>query len=129
LRAHRLGDFALKIVYFDQAVGIRLWRVFVKTLHSLTLDHSGEFAGHTAVAAALGRPDSVFFARPHRACDKGSVEQLNGLIRPRYPKRSHFRTVPQVDLDALRNHLNGCPMHVTGGHAPINFLDQLRKSS
>jgi IS30 family transposase len=95
----------------------------------LLLDHGGEFAGHTAVVAALGRLDSVFFARPYRACDKGSVEQLNGLIRRRYPKRSDFRTVPQVDLDALRNHLNGCPMHVTGGQAPITFLDQLLKSS
>jgi len=108
---------------------IRLLRVFVKTFRSLTLDNGGEFAGHTAVAAALGRPDSVFFARPYRACDKGSVEQLNGLIRRRYPKRSDFRTVPQADLDALRDHLNCCPMHVTDGQAPITFLDQLLKSS
>ena len=108
---------------------IRLLRAFATTFRSLTLDNGGEFAGHTAVAEALGRPQSVFFARPYRAGDKGSVEQLNGLIRRRYPKRTDFRPLTQVDFDALRDHLNRCPLHVTDGRAPITFLDQLLNPS
>lgn len=93
---------------------------------SLTLDNGGEFAGHAQVAAALGRPRSVFFARPYRASDKGSVEQLNGLIRRRYPKGTDFRKVDSADLDALREHLNIAPLKVTGGRAPIDFIHYLR---
>lgn len=104
---------------------IRLLRVFAKTFASLTLDNGGEFAGHVSVAAALARPQSVFFARPYRACDKGSVEQLNGLIRRRYPKGTDFRSLSQTDLDALRDHLNRCPLRVTNSRPPITFLDQL----
>lgn len=99
---------------------------FVGTFRSLTLDNGGEFAGHVAVAAALGKPQSVFFARPYRAGDKGSLEQLNGLIRRRYPKGTDFRPVPQTAQEALRDHLNICPLKVTGGKAPIDFIEQLR---
>lgn len=93
---------------------------------SRTLDNGGEFAGHAQVATALGRPRSVFFARPYRASDKGSVEQLNGLIRRRYPKGTDFRKVDSADLDALREHLNIAPLKVTGGRAPIDFIHYLR---
>lgn len=93
---------------------------------SLTLDNGGEFAGHAQVAAGLDRPRSVFFARPYRASDKGSVEQLNGLIRRRYPKGTDFRKVDGADLDALRDHLNIAPLKVTGGRAPIDFIHYLR---
>jgi len=95
---------------------------------SLTLDNGGEFAGHAQaqVAAGLNRPRSVFFARPYRASDKGSVEQLNGLIRRPYPKGTDFRQVDAADLDALRDHLNIAPLKVTGGRAPIDFIHYLR---
>jgi IS30 family transposase len=99
---------------------------FAGTFRSLTLDNGGEFADHQRVAEALGCPRSVFFARPYRACDKGSLEQLNGLVRRRYPKGTDFRPVPQTALDALRDHLNVCPLKVAGGKAPIHFIDQLR---
>ena len=61
---------------------IMLLRPFRASFRSLTLDNCGEFADHVRVAAELGRPDSVCFAWFHRASGKGSVEQLNGLIRP-----------------------------------------------
>jgi transposase, IS30 family len=104
---------------------ILLLRPFQASFRSLTLDNGGEFADHTRVAAALDRPASVFFARPYRASDKGSVEQLNGLIRRRFPKRTDFRTVPAAAFDALRDHLNVCPLHVTGGRPPSDFFHHL----
>ena len=60
---------------------------------SLTLDNGEEFADHVRVTVEIGRAGSVFFARAYRASDKGSVEQLTGLIRRRFPKRTDFRTV------------------------------------
>lgn len=67
----------------------------------------------------------MFFARPYRACDNGSLEQLNGLIRRRHPKGTDFRPVPQTALEALRDHLNVCTLKVTCGKAHIDFIDQL----
>lgn len=65
----------------------------------------------------------MLFARPYRACDNGSLEQLNGLIR--HPKGTDFRPVPQTALEALRYHLNVCTLKVTCGKAHIDFIDQL----
>lgn len=104
---------------------IRELTPFLVTFRSLTVDNGGEFAGHERVAAALKRPGCVFFARPYRAGDKGSLEQLNGLIRRRYPKRTDFRTVTQSDLDALRDHLNLAPLKVTAGRNPGSFFSDL----
>lgn len=67
----------------------------------------------------------MFFAGPHQACEKDSVEQLNGLIRGRFPKRTDFRTVPAAALDALRDHFNFYPLHVTGGRPLMDFFDDL----
>jgi len=105
---------------------IRELTPFLATFRSLTVDNGGEFAEHERVAAALKRSGCVFFARPYRAGDKGSLEQLNGLIRRRYPKRTDFRKVPQADLDALRDHLNLAPLKVTGGRSPGSFFNDLR---
>ena len=88
---------------------IMLLRPFRASFRSLTLDNCGEFADHVRVAPELGRPDSVCFAWFHRASGKGSVEQLNGLIRRRFLKRIDFRTVPSTALDDLSDHLNVCP--------------------
>lgn len=102
---------------------IALLRPFQASFRSLTLDNGGEFADHLSVAAELGRPGGMFFSRPYRASDKGGVAQLNGLIRRRFPKRTDFRTVSSSELDALRDDLNVCPLHLTGGRSPsTSFL-------
>lgn len=108
---------------------IRELTPFLASFRSLTVDNGGEFAEHERVAAALKRPGHVFFARPYRAGDKGSLEQLNGLIRRRYPKRTDFRKVPQADLDALRDHLNLAPLKITGGRSPCSFFDDLLRAA
>ena len=86
---------------------------------------AGEFADHARVAAELGRPGRVFFARPYRASDKGSVEQLNGLIRRLFLKRTDFRNVPAAALEAIRDHLNVCLLYVTGGRPLSDFFRKL----
>ena len=67
----------------------------------------------------------MFFACPYQAREKGSVQQLNGLIRGRFPKRTDFRTVPAAALYDLRDHRNFCPLQVTGGRLIIDFFGDL----
>lgn len=128
----RKSRFCRIVLIFDKRAEtvanalIRELTPFLATFRSLTVDNGGEFAEHERVAAALKRPGCVFFARPYRAGDKGSLEQLNGLIRRRYPKRTDFRNVSQADLDILRDHLNLVPLKVTGGRSPGSFFNDLR---
>ena len=97
---------------------IMLLRLFRAFFRSLTLNNSEEFADHVRVTAEMGRAGSVFFARVYRASEKGSVDQLNGLIRHCFTKRTDFRTAPSIALDALRDHLNVCPFTSSAGGFP-----------
>lgn len=104
---------------------IDLLEPFAASFKTLTVDNGGEFADHAAISQALGKQRSVYFARPYRAGDKGSLEQANGLVRRVYPKGTDFNTVSTAQLAATAASINLRPLHVLGGKYPANFIDQL----
>lgn len=108
---------------------IRALKPFDRSFRSLTLDNGGEFAGHREVAAALGHPDSVFFARPYCAGDKGSLEEFNGRIRRDFPKGTDFNQVTPAELIRIQNRINLPPLRVLDRKSPLSFLDQLLRTS
>jgi IS30 family transposase len=57
-------------------------------LHTITSDNGKEFSLHEKVAERLSC--KYYFARPYRSCERGSNENLNGLIRQYYPKKKEF---------------------------------------
>jgi transposase, IS30 family len=56
------------------------WQPF---LHTITADNGKEFADHKSISEALGI--DFFFARPYHSWERGSNENLNGLIRQYIP--------------------------------------------
>ena len=71
---------------------------------SLTLDNGKEFAGHETIAKRLGM--GVFFAHPYHSWERGANENVNGLIRREYPKRSSFAGIDGYQLWQLRRFVN-----------------------
>lgn len=112
-----------------RAALIFLLRAFAASHHTLTMDNGGEFAEHEEVAQALGKPGSTYFARPYRASDKGSIEELNARIRRRHPKGADFRHVSDKELGELQNHLNTTPLRVLGGRKPIDLAKHLHQAT
>ncbi len=55
---------------------------------SLTLDNGREFARHERMAAKLGM--DIFFAHPYHSWERGTNENINGLVRRLHPKKSSF---------------------------------------
>ena len=53
---------------------------------SLTLDNGSENAQHETITQELNLP--IFFCHPYHSWEKGSNENLNGLVRRYLPKRS-----------------------------------------
>lgn len=104
---------------------IRTLKPFAQTFGSLTLDNGGEFAGHREVAAALGAPESVFFARPYCAGDKGSIEEFNGRIRRDIPKGTDFNLLTDADLTRTQARINLPPLRVLGRQSTLSFVNQL----
>ena len=60
-------------------------------VHTITYDNGKEFAKHKEVSKALGA--DVYFAKPYASWQRGSNENMNGLIRQYLPKSVRLDTV------------------------------------
>lgn len=76
-------------------------------LHSLTLDRGAEFAAFDELERSL--KTQVFFADPHAPWQRGSNENINGLLRFFFPRGTDFSSVSKQELDAVLSLINSRP--------------------
>ncbi len=84
-----------------------LQRIPKKMLKTLTVDNGKEFSGFKELEEKTGL--SIYFADPYSAWQRGSNENMNGLIRQYLPKGSDFRGVTNKDLALVTKKLNHRP--------------------
>jgi transposase, IS30 family len=75
--------------------------------HTLTVDNGKEFYGHRELTRTSHV--RVFFTHPYCSTERGSIENLNGLVRYYLPKRSSFATLSQSRLNEIQKLLNHRP--------------------
>ncbi|TQM65592.1 integrase-like protein [Klugiella xanthotipulae] len=90
---------------------------------TLTWDQGQEMSRHREFTVATGCP--VFFCDPHSPWQRGSNENLNGLIRDYYPKGTDFNTISDAEIQAVTVQLNDRPRKTLGFHTPREKLDAL----
>jgi len=83
---------------------------------SLTLDNGKEFARHEEIAAGTGM--DVFFANAYHSWERGTNENINGLIRRLHPKKSSFASIGKADLKRIDRYLNDRPRKCLGWMTP-----------
>ena len=93
---------------------------------TLTWDQGQEMSRHKDFTIATGIP--VFFCDPHSPWQRGSNENLNGLIRDYYPKGTDFNNVTDDDIAAMVKQLNDRPRKTLGFHTPREKLNELINS-
>ena len=74
---------------------------------TITFDNGTEFHGYKALEQQF--PLRCYFATPYHSWERGSNENLNGLIRQYIPKRASMATVTQAYCDAVARRLNFRP--------------------
>jgi len=92
---------------------------FAKTL---TWDRGSEMAAHKAITAA---GIQVYFADPRAPWQRGSNENINGLIREYLPKGTDLSAHTAEDLQAIADRLNDRPRKRLGYHTPREKLATL----
>ena len=83
---------------------------------SLTLDNGKEFARHEEIAEGTGM--DVFFATPYHSWERGTNENVNGLIRRLHPKKSSFASIGKAELKRIDRYLNDRPRKCLGWMTP-----------
>ena len=86
-------------------------------LHTITSDNGKEFAEHEYISKKLCI--DFYFADPYSSWQRGSNENLNGLIRQYFPKKTNFETVSNKEIKMVENQLNRRPRKRFGFRSPI----------
>ena len=92
-------------------------------LFTITADNGKEFAGHEEVSEKL--EIDYFFAHPYHSWERGSNENLNGLIRQYFTKGSDFTELTNARVKEIETKLNNRPRKRYNYENPIFVMNQL----
>jgi len=99
---------------------IDLLQPFGEHLHTITGDNGKEFAEHERISRKLNT--DFFFAHPFAAWERGTNENMNGLVRQYIPKRRQFDTISEHELLFITNRLNHRPRKCLDFRTPIEVF-------
>jgi IS30 family transposase len=102
---------------------IELLQPIADRVHTITADNGKEFAKHKQVSQELKA--DFYFAHPYAAWERGTNENLNGLIRQYIPKKRKFTSVSETEVELIMDRLNNRPRKCLDFMSPFEmFLDQ-----
>lgn len=90
---------------------------------TLTLDNGSEFARHEQVAQKTSL--DVYFAHPYASYERGRIENINGLLRQYYPKKTSFANLDPAMLRRIVDELNNRPRKKLGYRTPNEVFQEL----
>ena len=95
---------------------------FKNNVISITYDNGCEFSQHEKINKKLNTKS--YFARPYCSNDKGTVENINGLIRRFFPKGTNFDNISEEAIAYVEDWINNRPMKILNYMTP-NQIFQL----
>jgi len=94
-------------------------------LCTFTTDNDILFRHHQELARLLGV--KIYFCHPYHSWEKGSIENVNGVIRRTIPKGSDLSRYSKQFVRALEKKLNNRFMKCLGYRTPYEVLCEARK--
>lgn len=94
---------------------------------TLTWDQGKEMANHVQIAEATDL--DIYFCDPHSPWQRGSNENMNGLLRQYFPKGTDLSVYAPDYLEHVSRKLNNRPRKRLGYRTPAEALDQLLSES
>jgi IS30 family transposase len=96
------------------------WIPYIKTI---TSDNGKEFTEHKEIAEKC--QIDFYFANPHSPWERGANENLNGLIRQYFPKKSDFSLISEDEIKRIEKKLNNRPRKRFNFDTPLEMMDKL----
>jgi len=93
---------------------------------SLTWDRGKELSAHVAFTVETGIP--VYFADPQSPWQRGTNENMNGLLRQYFPKGTDLARWTAEELEAVAATINNRPRETLGWKTPSEALEEHLRS-
>ena len=90
---------------------------------TITWDRGREMAGHTRITTATGI--KIYFADPYAPWQRGSNENINGLLRQYFPKGTDLSVHPATELQRVADLLNNRPRKRLGFLTPNEVIHKI----
>jgi len=90
---------------------------------TITCDRGSENMGYKALQKELHM--KIYFAHAYHSWERGSNENLNGLIRRFFPKKTDFRKITDADIRLVERLLNSRPRKRLGWKTPYQVFYEL----
>lgn len=110
----------------SSSIVIALSEYNISNIHSITYDNGCEFANHEIVNKILHCKS--YFCNAYHSWEKGTVENINGLIRRFFPKGTNFDNVSEVEIQKVEDWINNRSMKILNWISPNVFYDSIIKS-
>ena len=98
------------------AILARLKHMPPKVRRTLTFDNGTENARHEEITEGIGA--KCFFARPYASWQRGTIENVNGLVRRYFPKGTDFGKITDAQVAWVESRINNRPRKCLGYKTP-----------
>ncbi len=103
-----------------QAVSAALGALPEGLARTLTWDQGKELAQHQQITTSIGT--QVFFCDAHSPWQRGSNENMNGLLRDYFPKGTDLRVFSDQELQHVAVEVNDRPRKTLGWNRPQDLF-------
>jgi transposase, IS30 family len=90
------------------------------------LDQGKELALHQQITELIGT--KVYFCDAHSPWQRGTNENMNGLLRDYFPKRTDLRDLTAEELQAVADEVNTRPRKSLGWARPADLFADIINS-
>lgn len=118
----RIKKLDTKAAHLVQKATRELLQKFKPYIQTMTSDNGKEFAHHEKIAEDLEL--DFYFAHPYHSWERGSNENLNGLIRQYIPKKTEFNQYSDEDIKEIEYKLNHRPRKRHDYKSPIRVMNE-----
>ena len=101
---------------------------FPRIFKSITFDNGSEFADCDGLERSRRRKGkkrtTVYYCHPYTACERGTNENINRMIRRKFPKGTDFDKVKPAEVKAAETWLNNYPRGILGYRSAASVFSE-----